>query len=243
MCSGEARSVKGMGGPIAAMECKLQEHINEINKMYNDIYTANLNAERKESTCVILFGTQVWCGSWDMAIHKSVEQAHLLGEKIVPLQIALHAQYALAMYIANNMLSVFLPLGILLRIFPFTRGVGGLFIAIAIGFYIVFPVMYVLFDPSLVRAESTRPSALMQDPDMCFVGFKGSVVVLSDIPTVVRASGALYTEAGSRLAQLTVNILFYPFIALALTLVFIRSAAPLLGGDTGDIMRAVAKLT
>ena len=31
-------------------------------------------------------------------------------------------------------------------------------------------------------------------------------------------------------------------VALALALIFVRAAAPILGGDTGEIMRMVAKL-
>lgn len=230
------------GGPIEAFKCKLQENIYNLDSLYNGIYKSNEGIEKAASACYLLFGMNVYCGSWDIGVHQQVEQAHLLGEKIVPLQVALHGQYALATYIANNMLSVFLPLGIILRIFPITRGVGGLLIAIAIGFYFVFPLSFVMLDPSFVKVEG-RPSATLQDPTMCYPGFKGSAVLINSVTAgQLVATFESYAAAGDLLSQLTVKIMFYPFVAFALALIFIRAAAPALGGDTGEIMRMVAKL-
>ncbi|VVB58707.1 Uncharacterised protein [Candidatus Anstonella stagnisolia] len=243
LCSGKNVNVMDSGGPIEIVKCKLQEHITNLDNMYNDIYKKNLKMEARTATCYILFGMPVSCGDWNMEWHKKVEQAHLLGEKIVPLQVALNGQYALATYIANNMLGVFLPLGIILRIFPITRGVGGLLIAIAIGFYFVFPVIFVMQDPTFVKAAG-RPSAIMQDPDMCFAGFKGVSILINSIPQSEDDSISMdYNNYGELLAQLTVKIMFYPFVAFALALIFVRAATPLLGGDTGEIMRMIAKLT
>ena len=36
--------------------------------------------------------------------------------------------------------------------------------------------------------------------------------------------------------------MFYPFVALVITLIFIRAMTPLLGGDTGELMKMVARL-
>ena len=44
-------------------------------------------------------------------------------------------------FIMTDMLTLFLPLGILLRCFPLTRSAGGGLIAIAIGFFFVYPYM------------------------------------------------------------------------------------------------------
>jgi len=242
-CGGQEKTVAELGGPIEAVKCRIQENIYEIDTAYNDIYQKNFKMEARTAACYVLFGTPVFCGSWNLDWWKRVEQAHLLGDKIVPLQVALHGQYALATYIANNMLGVFLPLGIIFRIFPLTRGVGGLFIAIAIGFYFVFPIMSVILDPTFVKAQG-RPSAVMQDPDACYVGFRGVSVLINSIPQNEEDSIVVdYNNYSQALARLTVKIMFYPFVALALALIFVRAAAPLLGGDTGEIMRMVAKLT
>jgi len=46
--------------------------------------------------------------------------------------------------IARTAFTIFLPLGILLRTFTFSRGIGAFFIAIAISFYIVYPLTFLL---------------------------------------------------------------------------------------------------
>lgn len=53
--------------------------------------------------------------------------------------------------IARTAFTIFLPLGILLRTFTFSRGIGAFFIAVAISFYIVYPLTF-LFDQKVVDA-------------------------------------------------------------------------------------------
>ncbi|HQT45152.1 MAG TPA: hypothetical protein PLO51_04180 [Candidatus Micrarchaeota archaeon] len=50
------------------------------------------------------------------------------------------AQVFLLDFISKQMLAIFLPLGVFLRAFPFTRSAGGAIIALAIGLYFVYPV-------------------------------------------------------------------------------------------------------
>jgi len=54
--------------------------------------------------------------------------------------------------------------------------------------------------------------------------------------------GSLFGDIGGMLAELTVGIIFYPFVALSVTIVFINTVAPILGGDAGEIARAVSKM-
>jgi len=51
------------------------------------------------------------------------------------------AQLFLLCFIKQQMLTVFMPLGIILRAFPITRSAGGAIIAIAVGLYFVYPFM------------------------------------------------------------------------------------------------------
>ena len=44
------------------------------------------------------------------------------------------------------------------------------------------------------------------------------------------------------LFQLTISVMFYPFVSLVITLIFIRAMTPLLGGDMGELMKMVARL-
>jgi hypothetical protein len=231
------------GGPIGAFKCKVQEKITALDKQYWNIFNANMGTERLASTCISLFGFPVWCWDWDLSLHKQVEQAHLLCAKITGLLVPLHAQFVLAEYVQKNMLGVFLPLGLLLRIIPVTRGVGGLFIAIAIGFYFVWPTFSVLTDPTFVRGDETRVDDKLAG--MCFTGFRGVAVIMNSALNTGLGGGAnelANAQGEALLFEITIGSVFYPFIALVITLIFIRAATPLLGGDMGELMRMVARL-
>ena len=230
-------------GPIGAFKCKIQEKINALDAAYADVSHANQAVEQFTSICYYLLGVPVYCGDWDMGMHKRVEEAHLVSSKIVDLQVALHSEFVLAEYVQRNMLSVFLPFGLVLRIFPFTRGVGGLFIAIGVGFFFVWPTFFLLSDPTFIKVNNP-PSQTMQQ-GICFTGFRGSAVLLAG---VVQTGGAgqqsdiAILQGKDLVYQMTVATQFYPFVALVLTLIFIRAMTPLLGGDMGELMKMVSRL-
>ena len=234
-------------GPLGAFKCKMQEKITALDDAYEHIYKANLPNERFTSTCIILFGIPVYCGDWDKALHNEVEEAHLLATKIVGLLMPLHGLYVLATYIQNNMLSVFLPIGLVLRIFPLTRGLGGLLIAIAIGFFFVWPTFFVLTDSTFVKAEASEGPSQERQEGACFTGFKGTAIILQNVIGDsfggAAAGETLALDNGKLLLfQLTISVMFYPFVSLVITLIFIRAMTPLLGGDMGELMKMVARL-
>lgn len=233
-------------GPLGAFKCKLQEKISSLEKAYAQVYNNNKPREQLASTCFYFLGFPVWCGDWDRSIHNQVEEYHLIATKIVGLLIPFHALYSLANFVDKNMLSVFLPLGLILRIFPFTRSVGGLFIAIAIGFFFVWPTFFVLTDPTFVKASDEDLPTVERKPTECFAGFKGTSILLQRLigeGQLISSEGLASINEGKQLVfQLTISIMFYPFVAFIITLIFIRTATPILGGDLGDLMRVVGRL-
>lgn len=229
-------------GPMGAFKCKVQEKISALERAYNNVVESNMALERATSMCINLFGVPVYCGDWDLSLHTEVEKSHLIATKIVSLLMPLHAQYVLAEYIQKNMLSVFLPLGLLLRILPVTRGVGGLFIAIAIGFFFVFPTFFLLADPTFVKSDEQFRDSLQ---GVCFTGFRGASTLLAGVLTnsAISSGSALASASAEEMVfQITIGTMFYPFVALVLTLIFIRTMTPLLGGDLGELMKMVARL-
>jgi len=230
-------------GPIGAFKCKTQEKISAVDNAYDAVRSANYPLEQEESICYYLLGVPVWCGSWDLDLHKRVEQAHLLSSKMTDVSVSLHAQYVFAEYIQKNMLTVFLPFGLVLRIFPFTRGLGGLFIALGVGFFFVWPTFFLLTDHTFVKVDNPPAQSLQEG--VCFSGFRGSSVVLAGVvmPGVAaQASDLAVTKGKDLVYQLTIGTVFYPFVALVLTLIFVRAMTPLLGGDMGELMRMVSRL-
>lgn len=58
--------------------------------------------------------------------------------------LATYAQRALLTFAGNNMLTLFLPLGLIARAFPLTRRMGGTLIAMALALYFVYPLALVM---------------------------------------------------------------------------------------------------
>ena len=229
------------GGPLGAYKCKLQEKITALESSYSNIVSKNMGVERLTSMCISLFGVPVYCGDWTQSLHNRMEIAHFTATKIVGLLMPLHAQYALAQYLQNNMLSVFLPLGLLLRIFPITRGIGGLFIALAIAFFFVWPTFFILTDSTYVKADARVDD---QQAGVCFTGFKGASAVLSSslLNNGGQDTDIAVLNGNALIYELTIATLFYPFVALIIALAFVRAVTPLLGGDTGELMRMAMRL-
>lgn len=229
-------------GPLGAFKCKVQEKINALDRAYNNALESNKPIEKLTSMCINLLGLPIYCGDWDFSLHMQVEKAHLVSNKVVSLLMPLHAQYVLAEYLQKNMLQVFLPAGLVMRIFPFTRGVGGLFIALGVGFFFVFPTFFLLTDPTFVKVNERQRDT---QEGVCFTGFRGSSVILSGVlsTTGLTNANSLATASAEELVyQITIATIFYPFIALAITLIFVRAVTPLLGGDMGELMKMVARL-
>ncbi len=56
---------------------------------------------------------------------------------------------------------IFLPLGLVLRVFPVTRDAGSFLIAVAFGLYIIFPLTYVLADEVMRSLPSERTANIL----------------------------------------------------------------------------------
>ena len=69
---------------------------------------------------------------------------HEVNATLSYLIFLLYLQKHMLIFSAETMLTVFLPIGIICRAFPLTRGIGNTFIAVAVGFYFVFPLSYYL---------------------------------------------------------------------------------------------------
>jgi hypothetical protein len=247
-CEGIKMDVWQDSGPMGIMQCKLQEKITYIEDMVQQLWYRNAENEPLAATCIIV-GIQVYCWDWDPSLHSEVEQAHYLSNAFVSLGINLHAQFMFVTYIASNMLTVFLPLGIILRIIPITRGIGGILIAIAIGFYFVFPVAYIILDPTTSRpspGEVIQADKQVLEKNKCFSSFSGLVNVLTapdmNFGSVQQRPAMTLQQASDEMAKMRAEVFFNPLAALGAAIIFIVSVAPLLGGEAGELTRFVTKV-
>lgn len=160
--------------------------------------------------------------------------------------------YYLIVHILNFMkytaLSMFLPIGILMRAFPPTRGAGAYIIAFALGIYFIFPLSYILMS---FLPYDYLGSACMTPADTMLEGRPVSAG-LSDQEKAKEAESwakrnmdsaqGMLDKMATYLKSLTVSLCFTPLMALVITLTFVLSSTSLFGGNIPEVGRGLVKL-
>jgi hypothetical protein len=142
------------------------------------------------------------------------------------------------------MLHVFIPVGILLRSFYFTRGPGALFIAIGIGMYFMFPVFYVLLDPGFTPRPPSPPAAPPAGAPFCYATMTNAVSVITTLESsgLGSTSGLGLASLRNELSKSYITLLLHPLVAFFLTMVFVKYMMSVLGGDTYELTKMVTKV-
>ncbi|RLG19660.1 hypothetical protein DRN67_02145 [Candidatus Micrarchaeota archaeon] len=245
-CSSPVDAGWGISGydvnrPLEYVACKFDLLDQQLAILYQDVVAMNMPVERAEWSCWIFFGTEIHCG-WDL--HPLVESLHALAYKIVQYRIGINAALILVTYMSEWLLPIFLPIGIILRAIPFTRGAGGLVIALVLGFYFVFPMIFTLSDLLL--------SQQLGRPDLNFVDASANTCVYSDLSGamsinaidsgIAQQAALAVPEIRSLLAAIVIQALLAPLMALAATIFFVRAFSPILGSDSHMVIYGLTKL-
>ena len=167
----------------------------------------------------------------------------ILSAQIGTLQFLLmtaQLQVQLLSFFAPQLLTFFLPLGLIFRAFFSTRKLGGFLIAFSIGIYLFYPSLIFIFPtPDLNETETffqnvtnqslyaTQPIVILSNESY---GIGGRIDSMSDADF----SGDL-TLSVQRLSDatssLTIFILVAPIFSLILTLIFIKEVTEIFGGE------------
>ncbi|MCP4648403.1 MAG: hypothetical protein GY852_11850, partial [bacterium] len=179
-----------------------------------------------------------------------VETFHYIAHTCVQLMFFLSAKMVILQYVQQNMLQFFLPLGLVLRTFHFTRGIGAFFISLAIAFYFIYPTMVFIMDSSYASSpESTEP----QLPEiigvgMCNIPMFGSLSFGSAALQKLWNSGerarslSLSKDLATFLSRIYTHLFFSNMVAFAIALTFMRFSVSILGGDMTPFMGMVGRL-
>jgi hypothetical protein len=189
----------------------------------------------------------VFQGNWISSVHKEVETYHSIAYLCTNLLIGLSAKMFVLQYIKQNMLVVFLPLGILLRTFHFTRGIGALFMALAVGFFFIYPTVVFMMDSSFVEANAGPALPEILTTGLCNMPIFGSFSFGSAAVEMTSTSGnasqiALSNNLASFVADIQTELIFSNMVGFALTITFVRYATTILGGDIAPFMGMVGRL-
>ncbi|MDO8554449.1 MAG: hypothetical protein Q7S22_06590 [Candidatus Micrarchaeota archaeon] len=196
------------------------------------------------SQYISILGIPIFQGGYVTSWFKQVESYRLVINLTVNLLIASNALVVVINYIKQNMLTFFLPLGLVLRAFQFTRGIGAFFIAIAIGFYFIFPIVFMISDPGFAKPSLPNTLNVAITNIACYPSFSG--IAHNNFFDANNFSGSstilsLQTLT-SDLSLIYLSFILRPFIAFAITLIFVRYMMYMLGGEAQDLMRFVAKV-
>ncbi len=237
----------GMDQMIDGIRCRIKEKANQIAKTHRNMATgagtwAEFNFRNFDLS---FFGITVFKGEWIPSTYKSVETKRIINNLATALLVSLNAQSYLLLYIKANMIHIFLPMGILLRSFKFTRGVGALFMSLAIGLYFIFPVVFTLLDPGFVGVVLPEPAAGPPISQYCYPTMSTATVMYSAVQQSAASVGAGELDLGNlkdALSEVYVSLLIHPLVSLFVTLIAVRYMMTVLGGDAYALIKMVTKV-
>ncbi|MEM2974028.1 MAG: hypothetical protein QW112_00145 [Candidatus Micrarchaeia archaeon] len=233
------------GGPYAIVYPYLDRLIecsaNKVDNYYKDSMALEMAGNIGISTTV--FGTRIALSSiWAPTYMGPINEREYMASEYTWLTIVLYLQRSLLLFVETSMFTIFLPVGIILRAFPPTRGAGAVLVAVAIGFYIVYPAVYSLF--VLATYKGGIPGCDLS----LYIDVKEIIKSCPLSPTAATEtlSSALVPSDISVLKAGASELRYYTYIyfmaALGSTLIFIRSVAGILGADIGEIGRSMIRL-
>lgn len=168
--------------------------------------------------------------------------AHYLMRTIVYLSLFHYIQYGILNFSQYTMLPIFLPIGLLFRIFPPTRGIGGLICGFALGFAFVFPMSYLLIISVLPDSFACGGVQMtMADLDPCFNNY-GSIMKEMIKQKAESSEGGMIEQLVHTVSNLYMQAFMYPMVVLIVTFSFIRQTSSLLGADLAEIGRGLMKI-
>ncbi len=239
-----------IGLPDGTVICYATQYLNvlqtQILNLMASIFIFNmlLDVLSKFSVDIVVVNITPLAGfSSIVQVFNSVLQSLLF------LGILVRVEIALLQFINSTALSIFLPVGAVLRTFFGTRKIGGALIALAVGMYIVFPLTialnvtalgsmnnddFAVFQQFYQNAQSLSPiggsttGLSLTNPDSWVTYLNSYATNSANLANAVSSIPKVITMA---LASLVVQIVFLPVLSIMLTVLAIKELASLFGSE------------
>jgi len=214
--------------------------------LYKRLYLTNLLVEPVSSLSLEVRSVEVMAGGFFLG--GIVSSIKYIANNIVYMVVFEYAQYYILLFSQYTMLPIFLPLGLLMRAFPLTRGAGGLVTAFALGFAFVFPITYVLVIAAMPNANKGTCGANSVAPpadefeQRCF--YNAGEIEAQKAELNARR-GEIERELNGFMGWISLLYLqavLYPMISLIVTFTFIRQTSSLFGSDLAEVGRGLIKI-
>ena len=159
------------------------------------------------------------------------------------LLIGLNAQSAILDYMKANLLHLFLPLGLLMRSFYFTRGAGALLMSMGLCMYFVFPIVFLLLDPGFTPAPPPSPDTRSIPQQQCYQTMSSTAQMLRLAQgSAINPISAQPSLDSTDLSKSYISLMLHPLVALFVTIAIMRYVMSILGGDTFEVLKFIGKM-
>jgi hypothetical protein len=180
------------------------------------------------------------------SLSESAARYEYLANELTWLIIFLYAQLAVLKFFETSMFTVFLPIGLILRSFPPTRGAGAVLVAIAIGFYLVYPLTFTLLyagSPKQIEGCNVRVALdTTQTQKTCPMNVGATTQILASSSDLAATLDAAVPQLQAGTSDLRFAAFVYMLISLGVTFIFVRSLSSILGADISEIGRTMLRM-
>ncbi len=256
-CDAYGKITLSGAGPIEAVRCDLMSKGMKLADLYEQMYVSARKPFADFYRSFSIMGIPIYYyGSFiynynPSALYQIIENYRYLNDVLTHYLIGINGYLVAVNYIQNNMLSMFLPIGVVLRAFPWTRGIGAFFIALAIVLYFIFPIIFFVTDPTFKyiqpSSSSLGPRLIDNPATQCWKTFSGVAATASLSSVASSGATAAYTrmslsKAMNDVTKLYLGLVLHPLLAFGISLIFIKYLADVLGGESQEILRFATKL-
>ncbi|HQT45001.1 MAG TPA: hypothetical protein PLO51_03425 [Candidatus Micrarchaeota archaeon] len=206
--------------------------------IYRWIYHVNGFVEFSESINMDVGGIEP-AQAWHLS--GLVGMFHITENRLTYVMFIQYGFYRLLEFFEATMFTFFLPVGLILRTFPLTRGVGGFMIALAIGGYIVFPLSFVTIVALQGNATSacTVNFATLPGVQTCGDSLSDAYMTQDYVRQNMSTISAYAQEAANKVAVIYLQAIFYPLVAMIIFFTFVRQTSSLMGADLAELVKII----
>ena len=241
-CGNQRIDIRGTATALAVMQCKIIEKARALEEIHYSIRDEADSDYQIFYSSFSLMGIPVFSGQYLSGLYKTIETYRYKNNLTTSLLIALNALITFVALIGSAMLTLFLPLGVLLRAFYFTRGIGSLFIAIAIGFYFIFPYLFIITDPGFVKLPPPQSTQNPHATNFCVPTFSSVISMVNFRESEPTMAAAQSSVMETDLAKIYASLIIHPLAVLFLTIIAIRYLIYLFGEESYDLLRMTTRL-
>ena len=222
---------------------------NKLNTTYENSKGIETIINTGIQVSVTTPGKKEWSFPNPMALISSLSETAAAYEyqanELTWLVIFLYAQIAVLKFFETSMFTVFLPIGLILRSFPPSRGAGAVLVAIAIGFYFVYPLTFTLLYVGTQSISGCNVRVALdttQTQKTCPMDVGATTQMLTSSADLAATLDAAVPQLQAGTSDLRFAAFFYMLISLGVTFIFVRSLSSILGADISEIGRTMLRM-